>query len=125
MPLKSGEEDQDRLPIKVLGDRKKPPVNHIHNVYDLKVHSELIRYYHAVAGFITKPTWIKAIGNRHYSTWKGLTTKAISKHFTESEETWKGHGRNVKPALQSTKLVLKQEIQQQLTKHQEPQNTVY
>ena len=36
----------------------------IHNVYELKTQPELVRYYHAAAGFPTKPLWLKAIKNK-------------------------------------------------------------
>jgi len=57
------------------------------NVYELKTQPELIRYYHAAARFPTKPTWVTAIKNRLFTSWPGLTAKAATKHFPESEET--------------------------------------
>ncbi len=33
-----------------------PPANAIHNMYELKTQLELVQYYHAAAGFPTKPT---------------------------------------------------------------------
>jgi len=33
-------------------------------VYELKPQPELVRYYHAAAGFPTKPSWLKAIKNK-------------------------------------------------------------
>ena len=40
--------------------RRPPPLdpNSLNNVYDLKVQPKIVRYYHAAAGFPTKPTWI-------------------------------------------------------------------
>ena len=73
------------------------------NVYKLKTQPELIRYYHAAAGFPTKPTWVAAIKNRQFALWPGLTAKAATKHFPESEETTKGHGRKTRSGLRSTK----------------------
>ncbi len=35
---------------------RPPPANAIHNMYELKMQPELVRYYHAAAGFPTKPT---------------------------------------------------------------------
>ena len=75
-------------PLKILGDSQQPPIDQICNVYDLKVQSEIIRYYHAASGFPTKPTWVKAIHNGHYSSWTGLTAKAAAKYFPESDESW-------------------------------------
>jgi hypothetical protein len=83
---------------------KRPPANEaVHNVYELKTQPELIRYLHAAAGFPTKPTWIKAIKNKQFASWPGLTVQAVSKHFPESKETSKGHGRKIKSGLRSTK----------------------
>ena len=42
-------------PTELLPDRP-PPREAVHNVYKLKTKPELIRYYHAAAGFPTKPT---------------------------------------------------------------------
>ena len=48
--------------------RLPPPTRElINNVYELKTKPELIRYYHAAADFPTKPTWLAAINNDHYS----------------------------------------------------------
>ena len=48
-------------PVKLL--QSCPPLlpETIANVYDLKTQPELVRYYHAAAGFPTKPTWLAAI----------------------------------------------------------------
>ena len=80
-----------------------PPTDAIANVYELKTQPELIRYYHAAAGFPTKPTWLKAIRNNHYASWTGLTYEGVSKHFPESEETHKGHAQKLKSGQRSTK----------------------
>ena len=76
-----------RSPLKILGDSEQPPLNQTCNVCEIKVQPEIIQYYHAVAGFPTKPTWINAIQNGHYSSWTGLTTKVVAKLFPESDET--------------------------------------
>ena len=65
-----------------------PPVDHILNVYELKTHPKLVRYYHAAAGFPTQPTWIAAIKNGHYSTWPGMSVAVTALRFLESKETW-------------------------------------
>ena len=92
----------DRCPTEFLPDRP-PPNEAIHNVYELKTQPELVRYYHAAAGFPTKPSWLKAIKNKQYASWPGLTWEAVNKHFPESEETLKGHGRKTRSGLRSTK----------------------
>jgi hypothetical protein len=65
-------------------------------VYELKTQPELVQYYHAAAGFPTKPSRLKAIKNKQYASWPGLTWQATNKHYPESEETLKGHGQKTK-----------------------------
>ena len=93
----------DRCPTEFLPDRPLPN-EAIHNVYELKTQPELVRYYHAAAGFPTKPSWLKAIKNKQYASWPGLTWEAVNKNFPESEETLKGHGRKTRSGLRSTKV---------------------
>ena len=71
-------------------------------------------YYHAAAGggFPTQPTWLAAIKNDHYKTWPGLTASAAAKHFPESVETWRGHGRKIPMNLRSTKKAVEIEEQE-------------
>ncbi len=80
-----------------------PPSDTIYNIYKLKTQSELVCYHHAAAGFPTKPTWLKAITNKQFASWSGLTADAVIKHFPELEETHKGHGRKTRSGLRSTK----------------------
>ena len=72
----------ERCPTEFLPVRP-PPNEAIHQ-------SELVRYYHAAAGFPTKLSWLKAIKNRQYASCPGLTWEAVNKHFSASEETLKG-----------------------------------
>ena len=55
----------DRPPTEFLKDRP-PPIESVFNVYELNKQPEIVRYYHAAAGFPTKPTWLRAINNGHY-----------------------------------------------------------
>ena len=67
----------DKCPMTLLQNTSQPPTNHILNAYEIKKQPELIAYYHAAAGFPTKPTWIAAIKNGHYKSWKRLTVAAV------------------------------------------------
>jgi hypothetical protein len=69
-----------------------------------KTQPELVQYCHAAAGFPTKPSWLKAIKNKQYASWPGLAWEAVNKHFPESKETLKGHGRKTRSRLRSTKI---------------------
>ena len=77
-------------PTKYLPDQP-PPSETVYNVCELKTQPELVRYHHASAGFPTKPTWLAAIKNKHFTLWPGLTLDVARKHFPDSEETHKGH----------------------------------
>jgi len=76
----------------------------IHNVYELKTQPELVQYCHAVAGFPTKPVWIKAIKNNQNASWPGLTVDVVARHYPDSEETPKGHSRKAPSCQRSTEV---------------------
>jgi hypothetical protein len=88
--------------MEFLPDRP-PPNKAIHNVNKLKTQPKLVRYYHAAVGFPTKPLWLKAIKNKQYALWPGLSWEVVNKHFPESKETLKGHGRKTRSGIRSTK----------------------
>jgi len=92
----------NKTPTEFLPDRPEPS-EAIQNVYKLKTQPELVRYHHEAAGFPTKPTFLAAIKNKQFPSWPRLTVEAVRKHFLESEETHKGHGRKIPSALRSTK----------------------
>ena len=70
-------------PQDILRDAPPPPTEHIGSVYEIKAQPELVRYYHAAAGFPTKLTWLKAIKNGQFSTWPGLKEAAVRRSFPE------------------------------------------
>ena len=78
-----------------LVNNELPPTDNFLNAYDKKTRPELVSFYHAAAGFPTKPTWLAAIENSHYASWMGLNYSSVAKHFPESEETWKNHNKKV------------------------------
>jgi hypothetical protein len=55
-----------------------------------RAHQTLL-WNHAAAGFPTKETFSDAVRTGNYSTWPGLTTKMIHRHFSNSDETLRGH----------------------------------
>ncbi len=63
-------------------------------------------YYHAAAGFPTKPTWLKAIKNKQLALWPGLTADVVNRHYPDSNKTPKGHGRKALSGLRSTKVTM-------------------
>ena len=44
----------------------------INNVYNFPSKSQIVAYYHAVAGYPTQPTWIAAIRVDFYASWSLL-----------------------------------------------------
>jgi hypothetical protein len=73
------------------------------NVYSLPSIPQAIKYLHAVAGFPTKDTWVKAIKSGNYGSWPGLTVDAVNKHFPEAIKTQKGHMKKQRQNVRSTK----------------------
>ena len=73
------------------------------NVNQLKTKPEVVRYLHAAAGLPTKATWYAAVQPGNYNSWPWLNPKNMRAHFPESEETRKGHMRNICQGLRSTK----------------------
>jgi hypothetical protein len=68
------------------------PNEAVHSVYELKTQPELVQFPHASAGVLTKPRWLKAIMNKQFSSWPGLTTDAVRCHFPDLDKTHKGNG---------------------------------
>mmetsp|Transcript_9409 Transcript_9409/g.15344 ORF Transcript_9409/g.15344 Transcript_9409/m.15344 type:complete len:298 (-) Transcript_9409:219-1112(-) len=89
-----------KQPTELLPERP-PPTEAIHNVFELTMQPEFVRYYHSVSGFPTKAT-----GNQKcfFTSWSGLTEHVVWKHFTESEETQKVHMRKAKSGIRSSKM---------------------
>ncbi len=86
----------DKPPSEFLTNRP-PPSEAIFSAYELKNKPELVWYYHAAAGFLPKPKWLKAIKQGFYTSWIGLTYEV-----PQSSEDKKGHGRKIPSGLRST-----------------------
>jgi hypothetical protein len=82
------------------------PNETINNVYELPSIEKAVRYLHGAAGFPTKATWLRSIRAGNYLTWPLINVKNVYKYFPESEETQKGHMRNQRQGIRSTKRVL-------------------
>ncbi len=54
-----------RRPSSVFLHNRPDPTEAVHSVYELRMQPELVCYLHAATGFPTKPTWIRAIKNKH------------------------------------------------------------
>eukprot|EP00956_Cyclotella_meneghiniana_P000230 scaffold288_cov44-Cyclotella_meneghiniana.AAC.10 len=75
------------------------------NVYELPSTKEVVRFLHAALGFPTKATLLTAVKHGNLVTFPGLTSKNINKHFPESDEMQKGHMRQSRQGVRSTKVI--------------------
>jgi hypothetical protein len=48
-----------------------------HNVYDLPLTSQTVKYLQAAAGFPVKDTWTKAIKAENFNTWPTITPSTV------------------------------------------------
>ena len=74
------------------------------SVYDLPSTKEVVRFLHAALGFPTKATLLTAARNGNLVTFPGLTPANVNRHFPESDETQKGHMRQTRQGVRSTKV---------------------
>ncbi len=91
----------------VLTDGNKPQHEEANNVYSLPSMKESIRYLHASADDPDKDTWTKAIKAGNFTTWPGLSVKAVHKYFPESDETNQWHMKKQHQNIRSTKIKIK------------------
>ncbi|KAL7501954.1 hypothetical protein ACHAXN_000345 [Cyclotella atomus] len=75
------------------------------NVYELPSTKEVVRFLHAALGFPTKATLLTAIRNGNLVTFPALNVSNVTKHFPESDETQKGHMKQSKQGVRSTKVI--------------------
>ncbi|KAL7501936.1 LOW QUALITY PROTEIN: hypothetical protein ACHAXN_000591, partial [Cyclotella atomus] len=75
------------------------------NVYELPSTKEMVRFLHAALGFPTKATLLTAIRNGNLVTFPALNVSNVIKHFPESDETQKGHMKQSKQGVRSTKVI--------------------
>ena len=75
------------------------------SVYDLPNTKEVVRFLHASLGNPPRATLLTASQNGNLVTFPGMTPENISRHFPESDETQKGHMKQTKQGVWSTKVV--------------------
>ncbi len=75
------------------------------NVYELPSTKEVVMFQHAALGFPTKAMLFTAIHHKNLITFPGLTSKNVNKFFPESDETQKGHMKQTKQGVRSTKVI--------------------
>ncbi len=79
-------------------------INKANAIFNLPNTRHSLHYYHALAGFPVKETFLDAVRAGNYATWPGLTTTLIAKHFPDLEETQKGHMKGQRKGIRSTKV---------------------
>ena len=67
------------------------PTRTANNAHRLKTKKEILAFYHAAAGWPTKPTWAAAIKRNAYASWPGLDEQMVNKHHTQTIPTILGH----------------------------------
>jgi hypothetical protein len=81
------------------------------NAYTMTSKESLIKYLHQCLFSPPKRTLIKAINNKQFTTWPGLTAKAVQQYLPDAAPaTDKGHMKRQKQGIRSTKEKLQQEI---------------
>jgi len=75
------------------------------NAYELPSTKEVVRFQHAALGFPTKATLLTAIRHNNLITFPGMTTENVNKFFPESDKTQKGHMKQTKEGIRSTKVI--------------------
>ena len=79
-------------------------VDATNTIFDLPNSWQSLMYFHPATGYPTKETFTDAVQAGNYTTWPGLTTTLISKHFPNSDETQKGHMKGQRKRVRSTKV---------------------
>ena len=108
VPIEHEESGPDYLDLATEWKRNKPQKAHhdvAANVYELPSTREVVWFLHAALGFPTKQTLLAAIRNNQLTSFPGLTAEAVARHFPESDETQKGHMRQTRQGVRSTKVV--------------------
>ena len=83
--------------------RSPSPNSAAFNVYTMQTKRDLVQYLHRAAFSPVISTWTAAIDAGHFSTWPGLTSQLVRKHLPASIATAKGHRRQDRQNVRSTK----------------------
>jgi hypothetical protein len=67
------------------------PFHATHNAYQASSKAKLIQFLHQCAFSPPPSTWIRAINNKQFASWPGLTADAVQKYLPDSTATAKGH----------------------------------
>ena len=73
------------------------------NVHEMTTHGDVIKYLHQACWSPVTSTWTAAIDAGYFATWPGLTAKRVRKHLDKAIATSKGHMKQIRQGLRSTK----------------------
>jgi hypothetical protein len=109
-PVLQGWRDERGLWIVPFADDNSPSpslniAEEAMSVYELPSTKEVVRFLHGALGFPTKATLLTAARHGNLVTFPGLMPENISKHFPESDETQKGHMKQTKQGVRSTRVI--------------------
>ena len=84
------------------------------NVYALRKQRDIVCFLHKAAFSPCKSTWIAAIRKGFFISWPGLTPEVVAKSLPDSEATLKGHMRQTRMNVRSTKEKNEEQLEDQL-----------
>jgi hypothetical protein len=90
-------------PEGIAANRKQPHNEAINVIFDLPSARQNFLWYHAVARFPPKETFIRSVCNGNYATWPKLTVQLIHKYMPDSDETAKEHLKSQHQGVRLTK----------------------
>jgi hypothetical protein len=90
-----------RVDLKKPKSKLQPACNHAHETSNQK---ELINYLHTACFSPVNSTCIAAIKNGKFTSWPGITERAVERHLSKSTETFKGHLNQQRMNTRSTKI---------------------
>jgi hypothetical protein len=98
----------------VTPTRNDSETNHVaSNAYTMTSKESLIKYLHQCLFSPPKRTLIKAINNNQFTTWPGLTAKAVQQYLLDNAPaTGKGHMKRQRQGIRSTKIKLHENLEQ-------------
>ncbi len=100
-------------------------VDEANAIFDLPNSRQSLMYFHVAAGFPIKESFTDAVRAGNYTTWPGLTTTLIAKHFPDSDETQKGHMKGQRKGVRSTTVKPASEIKSSREQETHRQNYIF
>jgi hypothetical protein len=87
-----------------LKQKMKPKISQCNHAHDNNNQKDLTNYLHATCFSPVKSTWIKAIKNGNFSSWRGLNEQKVERYLSMSIVTAKGHLNQQRQNARTTKI---------------------